>query len=384
VPIPETDARLEGAVGFTDALAAGRQFELDAVDIAGDDLMFLQYTGGTTGISKGAALTQRNIVANILQYQAFVADRLDPGRDVVMTAIPMYHIFALTVNTLAHFYLGAKNVLVTNPRDLDSFAAEWRKRPVTVFTAVNTLFIGLNNTPSFAQADFSRLRVCIGGGAPVQAAVSERWKAITGSHIAQGYGLSETSPVVTLSPFDEAEFRSSIGVPLSSTEVVIRDDTGQECAPGEPGELCVRGPQVMRGYWNRDGATAEAMTDDGFFRTGDVATMDEDGFFRIVDRKKDMILVSGFNVFPNEIEQEVAHHEGVLECACVGVPDERSGEAVKLFVVRKDPGLSADELQDFCRRRLAGYKVPRHIEFLDELPKSTVGKILRRELRGPD
>ena len=381
VPSPAADPRLGDALGFTAALERGAELSLTPVELGGDDLMFLQYTGGTTGLSKGAMLTHRNIIANILQYRAVAANVLQPGDEIVMTAIPMYHIFALTVNTLAHYWFGAENVLITNPKDLKSFAEEWCKRPVTVFTAVNTLFNGLNHTPRFADADFSRLHICVGGGAPVQAAVSDDWKAITGRHIPQGYGLSETSPVVTLPPFEKDVIVGSIGIPLPSTDVSIRADDGSVCPVGEAGELCVKGPQVMPGYWRRDDATAEVMTDDGYFRTGDIATMDEQGYFRIVDRKKDMILVSGFNVYPNEIEQEVQQHEGVLESACVGIPHPKTGEAVALYVVKKDPDLTDEDIREFCRERLTAYKVPTHIEFIDELPKSTVGKVLRRELR---
>jgi len=384
IPSPPVDERLTDTLRFSEVLQQGAEMDFTPPDLCGDDLMFLQYTGGTTGLSKGAMLTHRNIVANILQYQAVAKNVLRPGSEIVMTAIPMYHIFALTVNTLAHLYFGAENVLITNPKDLAAFAEEWCKRPVTVFTAVNTLFNGLNHTPRFADADFSQLHICVGGGAPVQAAVSDDWKAVTGRHIPQGYGLSETSPVVTLPPFGQEVIVGSIGIPLPSTEVSIRAEDGSVCPVGEAGELCVRGPQVMPGYWRRDDATSEVLTDDGFFRTGDIATMDERGYFRIVDRKKDMILVSGFNVFPNEIEQEVMQHEGVLESACVGMAHPKTGEAVRLFVVKKDPDLTADDITAFCRERMTAYKVPVRIEFLDELPKSTVGKVLRRELRDRD
>lgn len=381
LPTPQPDSRLQGATPFLSALREGSVQAFRRVELQGSDIIFLQYTGGTTGLSKGATLSHRNMVANIVQYEAFAGDYIRWGEDVVMTAIPMYHIFALMVNALAYFRYGAYNTLITNPRDMESFAAAWQDRPVSVFTAVNTLFNGLVNTPGFEKADFTQLRVCVGGGMAVQAAVSQHWKRVTGRHIGQGYGLSETSPVLTLNPFGEDSFSGSIGIPLPSTEIAIRDDDGRDLPVGEPGELCARGPQVMVGYWQRPDATAEVMTDDGYFRTGDIATMDENGFFRIVDRKKDMILVSGFNVYPNEVEAEVACHEAVLECACVGVPDERSGEAVKLFVVRKDPALSVEELRDFCAERMTAYKVPSEIEFIDEVPKSAVGKILRRELR---
>jgi long-chain acyl-CoA synthetase len=378
---PPVDGRLEETIGFVDALSQGKALDITPVTICGDDLIYLQYTGGTTGISKGAMLSHRNMVGNILQFDAFGADMILPGREIIVTAIPMYHIFALMVNTLTFFRAGATNVLITNPRDMPAFVEEWSKWPVTAFTGVNTLYNGLLHTPGFADIDFSSLKFSMGGGAAVQLAVSEKWKAITGRHIREGYGLSETSPVLTVNPFGAGDFKSSIGIPVPSTDISLRDDDGNEVAQGEAGELCARGPQIMPGYWRRPEATAEVMTEDGYFRTGDIATVDEDGYFRIVDRKKDMILVSGFNVFPNEIEAEVALIDGVLECACIGVPNVKTGEAVKLFVVPSNEGITKDKLQEQCRERLAGYKVPREIEFLKELPKSTVGKILRRELR---
>ncbi len=368
-------------VRFTDAIAEGASLDFEPPEISGDDLVFLQYTGGTTGLSKGAMLMHKNLVANILQFEAFAGDFIDRGNEVVITAIPMYHIFALMVNTLSYYYFGGTSVLITNPMDMPAFVDEWSKWPVTTFTGVNTLYNGLLHTAGFADLDFSKLVLSVGGGAPVQKAVSDRWKAVTGRHIKEGYGLSETSPVLTMNPFHMEDFLSSIGVPWPSTDVSLRDDEGKEVGIGEEGELCARGPQVMKGYWRRDEATAEVMTEDGFFRTGDVAVMEESGFFRIVDRKKDMILVSGFNVFPNEIEAVVAGMDGVVECACVGVPDERTGEAVKLFVVKRDESLTEKDVENYCRGELTGYKVPRQIEFIEALPKSTVGKILRRELR---
>jgi long-chain acyl-CoA synthetase len=364
-----------------DALAAGKSMDFAEVDINGDDLIFLQYTGGTTGLSKGAMLTHRNLVANITQFDSCVGEMVNPGKDVVMTAIPMYHIFALMVNTLTYFKYGGTNVLITNPRDMPAFVEEWSKWKVTVFTGVNTLFNGLLHTPGFEDLDFSELVYSVGGGSAMQKAVSDKWKAVTGNHIKEGYGLSETSPILTLNPFGVTDFKSAIGVPAPSTDISLRDDDGNVVAEGERGELCAKGPQVMKGYWRNEEATAEVMTDDGYFCTGDIAVMDETGFFRIVDRKKDMILVSGFNVFPNEIEAEIAMMDGVLECACVGVPNEKTGEAAKVFVVKKDESLTAEAVRDYCKERLTGYKVPRHIAFIDELPKSTVGKILRRELR---
>lgn len=381
LPTPPVDPLLTNYVSFMDALAAGKSMDFAEVDINGDDLIFLQYTGGTTGLSKGAMLTHRNLVANITQFDSCVGEMVNPGKDVVMTAIPMYHIFALMVNTLTYFKYGGTNVLITNPRDMPAFVEEWSKWKVTVFTGVNTLFNGLLHTPGFENLDFSELVYSVGGGSAMQKAVSDKWKAVTGNHIKEGYGLSETSPILTLNPFGMTDFKSAIGVPAPSTDISLRDDDGNVVAEGERGELCAKGPQVMKGYWRNEEATAEVMTDDGYFCTGDIAVMDETGFFRIVDRKKDMILVSGFNVFPNEIEAEIAMMDGVLECACVGVPNEKTGEAAKVFVVKKDESLTAEAVRDYCKERLTGYKVPRHIAFIDELPKSTVGKILRRELR---
>jgi len=381
IPEPPRAAGLESAQGFTDVVAEGEALDFSAPDIAADDLMFLQYTGGTTGLSKGAMLTHRNLIANVLQFEAFAGDNVNYGNEVVITAIPMYHIFALMVNTLSYHHFGGTSVLITNPADMPAFVEEWSRWPVTVFTGVNTLYNGLLHTPGFDELDFSRLSLSVGGGAPVQKAVSDKWKAVTGKHIKEGYGLSETSPVLTMNPFGMTEFLSSIGIPWPSTDVSLRDEDGREVTVGEEGELCARGPQVMKGYWRRDDATAQVMTDDGYFRTGDIAVMEPNGFFRIVDRKKDMILVSGFNVFPNEIEAVVAALDGVLECACVGVPDERTGEAVKLFVVKSDPALTAEAVEQHCRDSLTAYKVPKQIVFIDALPKSTVGKILRRELR---
>ncbi|MEM8815175.1 MAG: AMP-binding protein [Pseudomonadota bacterium] len=381
VPDAPQASGLENTARFTDAVAAGADLPFSPPEIASDDLIFLQYTGGTTGLSKGAMLTHRNLVANVLQFEAFANDGVNYGNEVVITAIPMYHIFALMVNTLSYHHFGGTSVLITNPADMPAFVEEWSKWPVTVFSGVNTLYNGLLHTPGFAELDFSRLSLAVGGGAPVQKAVSDKWKAVTGKHIKEGYGLSETSPVLTMNPFGMEEFLSSIGIPWPSTDISLRDDEGREVPQGEEGELCARGPQVMKGYWRRDDATAEVMTGDGYFRTGDVAVMDPNGFFRIVDRKKDMILVSGFNVFPNEIESVVAALDGVLECACIGVPDERTGEAVKLFVVKSDETLTAEAVEEHCREALTAYKVPKQITFIDALPKSTVGKILRRELR---
>jgi len=381
LPAQPVDRRIAGFVSFGEALDAGSRLTLDPVEIGGDDPLFLQYTGGTTGLSKGAMLTHRNLVANILQLEAMVGDKVDWGDEVIITAIPMYHIFALMVNTLAYYRFGATNVLITNPRDMPAFVAEWARWKVTFLTGVNTLFNGLLQTPGFSDIDFGQLKFAIGGGAAVQEAISERWKAVTGRHITQAYGLSETSPLVSMNLPERNEFNGTIGIPAPSTDVSLRDDDGKVVAPGEAGELCVKGPQVMAGYWRNAEATSNAMTDDGYFRTGDVATIDGDGYLRIVDRKKDMVIVSGFNVYPNEIEAVAAFLPQVAECACIGVPDERTGEAVRLFVVRLDPALDAETVREHCRKELAAYKVPRDVVFVDALPKSTVGKILRRQLR---
>lgn len=370
---------LPDTVNFRTALARGGDFQ--PADLSHDDLAFLQYTGGTTGPAKGAMLSHGNLVANLQQCHAWFEPTMEDEDEVIVTALPMYHVFALTVNTLIFFTLGGKNVLITNPRDMPGFVKELGKHRFSAITGVNTLFNGLLNTPGFADLDFSELKLSMGGGMAVQKPVAERWKEVTGVPIVEGYGLSETSPVATCNPLDLVEFNHSIGMPVPGTEVVIRDDDNNDVPPGEPGELCIRGPQVMQGYWNKPEANDEAFTPDGFFRTGDIARMDEKGHFYIVDRKKDMILVSGFNVFPNEIEDVVAGHEGVLEAAAIGVPDEKSGEAVKLFVVKKDPDLDIETVRAYCREHLTGYKVPKHIEFIDEIPKSNVGKILRKELR---
>lgn len=382
LPSPPTDPGIQNPIAFTDAIAAGADMDFSKVDLNGDDLIYLQYTGGTTGLSKGAMLTHRNLVANIMQFESCAGEYIRLGEDVVITAIPMYHIFALMVNTLSYFKFGGTNVLITDPRDMPAFVEEWSKWKVTVFTGVNTLYNGLLHTPGFADLDFSSLGFSVGGGAAVQKAVSDKWKEVTGKHIREGYGLSETSPILTLNPFGSSGFKSSIGVPAPSTDISLRNEEGKEVLQGERGELCAKGPQVMKGYWRNEEATAEVMTDDGYFCTGDVAVMDETGYFRIVDRKKDMIIVSGFNVFPNEIEAEVAAMDGVLECACIGVPNEKTGEAAKVFVVKSDESLTKEAVRAHCKECLTGYKVPRHIVFIDELPKSTVGKILRRELRG--
>jgi long-chain acyl-CoA synthetase len=348
----------------------------------GDDLLFLQYTGGTTGVSKGAALSHRNLIANVRQFKAFLPGALRPGGEAVVTALPLYHIFALMVNLLCAFSEGAENWLVPDARDIDALVDTFDASRCTFFTGVNTLYAGLAQHPRFAGTDFSALRFCIGGGAAVLPATSERWKEITGVHILEGYGLSETSPVLTLNPDTVEGFSATAGLPLAATHIKLLDEDGRECAPGEAGEICAKGPQVMRGYWNQPEATAAAFTADGYFRTGDVGVFDARGFLKIVDRRKDMVIVSGFNVYPNEVEAVAAACPGVAECACVGVPDPKSGEAVRLYVVRA-PGSSIAEADVLahCRNELTGYKLPRRVIFKEALPKSSVGKILRRELR---
>ena len=381
LPSPPVDQRLQDAIPFTDALARGESLEFVKPRQSSDDLLFLQYTGGTTGLSKGAMLTHGNLIANIEQFEAMSCGMIIEGEEVVLTAIPMYHIFALMVNTLTFFKLGGKNVLVANPRDMESFVKTWAASLPSMFTGVNTLYVGLLHTPGFSEIDFSGLKISMGGGAPVQQAISQKWKDLTGRYIKEGYGLSETSPILTVNLLTVPGYRPGIGVPLPSTDISLRDDEGNEVPQGESGELCAKGPQVMPGYWRQPEATAEVMTADGYFKTGDIAVMEPDGFFRIVDRKKDMILVSGFNVFPNEIEETVAAMPGVIESACIGFPHEATGEAVKLFVVKSDASISEDDVRSFCRERLAGYKVPKQVVFIEELPKSAVGKILRRELK---
>jgi long-chain acyl-CoA synthetase len=373
---------LEGSIRFSEALKKGSGNQWSPVRNSLDDIAFLQYTGGTTGVAKGAMLTHRNMVANTLQAKAWIGSA-DLGRnvEVVVSALPLYHIFALTANCFAFMAMGGVNLLVTNPRDAEGFVKELSKVPFSFFPGVNTLFNMLLNTPGFAELDFSHLKAALGGGMAVQRAVAERWQEVTGSRLIEAYGLTETSPAACINPMDIEDFNGCIGLPISSTEGGIMDDQGQLLPQGEVGELVIRGPQVMKGYWQRPEETAKVITEDGWLRTGDVAMMTPDGFFKIVDRKKDMILVSGFNVFPNEIEDVVAHHPKVLEVAVIGVPDAKSTEAVKMFVVKSDPSLTEEELRAFCAEELTGYKRPRHIEFRDELPKSNVGKILRRELR---
>ena len=384
LPSAAVDNRLSVTTTFTDALTKGQNLALEEPVLSHDDLLFLQYTGGTTGLSKGAMLTHGNIIANIVQFQEFSKNRIKYGKEIIITAIPMYHIFALTVNTLCYFLFGAKNILVTDPRNMAAFVEIWKKNETTGFTGVNTLFNGLLHTPGFSEVDFSALKLSVGGGAAVQQAVADKWQSITGIRLEEGYGLSETSPILTLNFGGNNSYVPGIGVPLPSTDISIRDDAGNIVPQGESGELCAKGPQVMAGYWQNSDATEETMTEDGYFKTGDIALLDEHGFFHIVDRKKDMILVSGFNVYPNEIEAEIAHMPGIMESACIGVPDEKTGEAVKVFVVKEnseDSEITEQDVIDFCRLHLTAYKVPKSIVFIDQVPKSSVGKLLRRELR---
>lgn len=376
---------LPGSFSFKQALEQGARMPFKPVRLSREDVAFLQYTGGTTGLSKGATLLHRNIIANVLQGDAWAQPVLAQEPRVeqltIICALPLYHIFALTACAMMGMRWGALNVLIPNPRDISGFVKELSKYRFNLFPAVNTLYNALLNNPDFVRLDFSMLKICNGGGMAVQKVVAEKWLAVTGRPIVEGYGLSETSPCVTINPADATEFSGTIGLPIPSTEVAILGDADEKLSIGQIGEIGIRGPQVMAGYWNRPDETAKAMTADGFFKTGDIGVMDERGFVRIVDRKKDMILVSGFNVYPSEVEDVVARHPGVLEVACIGVADPHSGEAVKLFVVRRDPTLTADQLMEYCRQELTGYKKPKYIEFREDLPKSNVGKILRRELR---
>jgi len=372
---------LPGAVRFRAALERGKAHPMPAVDIGHDDIAFLQYTGGTTGVAKGAMLTHRNMIANMLQADSWISGAAKAGEEIIVTALPLYHIFSLTANGLVFTRMGAMNLLITNPRDMKGFVKELSKEKFTAITGVNTLFNGLLNTPGFADLDFSRLHLSLGGGMAVQRSVAERWKKTTGVTLAEAYGLTETSPAACINPLDLKEYNGSIGLPIPSTYVQIRAEDGTVLPVGEPGELCIKGPQVMKGYWGQPEETAKVLDADGWLRTGDIAKMDANGYVYIVDRKKDMILVSGFNVYPNEIEDIVMHHPGVAEVAAVGIDDEHSGEVVKLFVVRKDPALTVEALKEYCRENLTGYKRPKQIEFRDALPKTNVGKILRRELR---
>jgi long-chain acyl-CoA synthetase len=371
---------LPGAISFVDTLKEGRYCSFTPVALDHDDIAFLQYTGGTTGVAKGAMLAHGNMVANVLQAAAWIGGNVRHGADTLITALPLYHIFALTANWIVFVYFGGRNILIVNPRDFPAFVKELKKYRFGFLAGVNTLFNALLNTPGFDEVDFSELRITLGGGMAVQRAVAERWKAVTGCVITQAWGLTETSPAACINPCTGLDFNGSIGLPIPSTEISIRDDQGNELPLGEIGEICVRGPQVMRGYWGRPEETAKVMLGD-WLRTGDIGRMDEEGFVYIEDRKKDMILVSGFNVYPNEVESVAATHPGILEVAAVAQPDERSGEVVALFVVKKDPSLTEQQVIDHCRTELTGYKVPKHVYFKNELPKTNVGKILRRALR---
>ncbi|MCB2382254.1 long-chain-fatty-acid--CoA ligase FadD [Shewanella baltica] len=377
--VPKYD--LPHALSMRDTLSTGRRMQYIKPEVTNDDLAFLQYTGGTTGVSKGAMLTHGNIVANVLQADGAYSPALNDGSEFVVTALPLYHIFALTVNCLLFLHKGSQNLLITNPRDIPGFVAELKKYPFTALTGVNTLFNALVNSDEFSQLDFSRLKLSIGGGMAVQKAVADKWQAITKTRLLEGYGLTEASPLLTCCPYNLDGYNGSIGFPAPSTLIQIRDDDGKVLAQGETGELFGKGPQVMKGYWQRPEETAKVIDTDGWLATGDIGYMDEKGFFYIVDRKKDMILVSGFNVFPNEVEEVVALHPKVIEVAAVGVPNDASGELVKVFVVAKDKSLTAEDIIKHCRIHLTGYKVPKLVEFRNELPKTNVGKILRRELR---
>ena len=383
---PPLNKNIQQALNFSELLVEGALLSRDPVTITGEDTVFLQYTGGTTGLSKGAILSHRNLVANIEQFKALIGPSLREGEDKVLTVLPLYHIFGLMANFLVYFSNGAQNILIADAKNMDALLATIKDIGLSAITGVNTLFIGLMAQPKFKDVDWSNMRLTLGGGSPVFRSTSDKWKSIIGHHIIEGYGLSETSPTLTGNLIENKNFTGTVGVPISSTDIILLDDNDNTVAIGEAGEICASGPQVMSGYWNREDANAEVFTKEGYFRTGDIGVFDEKGFLKIVDRKKNMILVSGFNVYPNEIETAVSNCSGVLECACIGVPNEKTGEAVKLFVV-KDASkegqevLSKESLMDFCRDRLTGYKVPKIIEFLDELPKSTVGKILRRNLK---
>jgi long-chain acyl-CoA synthetase len=375
------DYSLPGAINFKAVLSAGARHTLPNINIQPSDIAFLQYTGGTTGVAKGAMLTHRNLVANMQQASAWLGSNAVLGKEIIITALPLYHIFALTSNCLVFMKFGGLNHLITNPRDMPGFVKELKSVPFTAITGVNTLFNGLLNTKGFDEINFSTVHLALGGGMAVQRAVAERWKKVTGVTLVEAYGLTETSPAACMNPLDMKEYNGAIGLPISSTEACLMDDDGKRVPLGEPGELCIRGPQVMLGYWQRPEETATVIDSEGWLHTGDIAKMDEKGYFYIVDRKKDMILVSGFNVYPNEIEDVIATMPQVLEVAAVGVPDEKSGEAVKVVIVKKDPSLTAEQIKAFCKDNLTGYKLPRYIEFRAELPKTNVGKILRRELR---
>ncbi|MCK5394459.1 MAG: AMP-binding protein [Gammaproteobacteria bacterium] len=373
--------KLKDTVTFKQALRLGSQHRFQTVPSNHEDIAFLQYTGGTTGVSKGAMLTNKNMVANMLQASAWIEGDLGKQKGIIVTALPLYHIFSLTANCLTFMRFGWCNYLITNPRDINGFVKELKAVDFNVITGVNTLFNGLLNHPDFKTIDWSRFAFALGGGMAVQRSVAERWKEVTGTTLIEAYGLTETSPAACMNPMNLKEFNGKIGLPISSTEVTIQDDDWNEVALGEHGEICIRGPQVMKGYWQRARETSNVLSNDGWLHTGDIGFIDNDGFVQIVDRKKDMILVSGFNVFPNEIEEVIAGHPGVVEVGVIGRPDEHSGEAVMAVVVKKDESLTEDALRDFCREELTSYKVPKSVVFTDELPKTNVGKILRRELR---
>lgn len=372
---------LASAISFKTVLSVGATQTLNSAHLTHDDIAFLQYTGGTTGVAKGAVLTHKNMVANMLQASEWVKKDIILGQEVIITALPMYHIFSLTANGLVFMELGAENVLITNPRDFSGFVKELKNTSFSVITGVNTLFNALINTEGFSDIDFSKLKITLGGGMSVQPAVAAHWKQLTGCTLVEAYGLTETSPAACMNPLNLKEYNGSIGLPIPSTDCKLIDADGSPVPIGKSGELCIKGPQVMREYWSMPEETAEVLSDDGWLKTGDVARMDTNGFFYIVDRIKDMILVSGFNVYPNEVEKVIVEHEGVLECGVIGVPDQDRGEAVKAFVVKKDPSLTEDALLDYCKEHLTGYKTPDKIIFIQELPKTNVGKVLRRELR---
>ena len=372
---------IHNTVKFNDTLTQGSRLKLNLVQLGHDDIAFLQYTGGTTGVSKGAMLTNRNIVANMMQAHAWLKPMVREGQEIIITALPLYHIFSLTANCMVFTELGGLNILITNPRDIPAFVKELQKYPVTCMTGVNTLFNALINNPDFGKIDFSTWKLALGGGMAVQRAVAEKWKQVTSVPLIEAYGLTETSPAACINPMDLKEYNGAIGLPVPSTECSVRDEAGNEVPMGEPGELWVRGPQVMKGYWQRPDESAKVLKEGGWLATGDMAIVTPDGFFKLVDRKKDMILVSGFNVYPNEIEDVVAMHAGVLEVACIGIPDDKSGEVVKVYVVKKDQALTEKEVIEHCKKNLTGYKVPKYVEFRAELPKTNVGKILRRALR---
>ena len=372
---------LAGAKDFVSCVSEGDASKFKKPELKREDIAFLQYTGGTTGVAKGAILLHQNILANMLQAKAWIQDFVVEGKEIIITPLPLYHIFSLTANCFCYSSFGALNVLITNPRDIPGFVKELNKWKFTAFTGVNTLFNGLLNNEDFKKLDFSTLRLTLGGGMAVQKVVAERWKQVTGRPLIEAYGLTETSPAACINPMTLKDYNGFIGLPIPSTEVEIKDDDGKSMPLGEIGEIAIRGPQVMKGYWERPEETAKVMTNDGFFKTGDLGFMTEEGFVKIVDRKKDMILVSGFNVYPNELEDVVVNHPKILEVAAIGVPDEKSGEAVKLFIVKKDDSLTTEEVIKYCREHLTSYKVPRQVEFRKELPKSNVGKILRKDLR---